>query len=89
MGNTTHELKTWPEYFTPVMQGTKTFELRVNDRDFHAGDDLVLKEWLHEGGYTGNELMRRISYVLPVSEFDVDSTANLIVLATIPIPQEG
>ena len=40
----THELKTWPEYFEAVKDGTKNFELRKDDRGFKAGDHLVLAE---------------------------------------------
>lgn len=38
----THYLKILPEYFKDVEFGTKTFELRRNDRDYHPGDMLVL-----------------------------------------------
>ena len=41
----THELKTWPEFFTETRAGRKKFELRRNDRDFQVGDQLLLKEW--------------------------------------------
>lgn len=38
----THELKTlWP-FWEAVADGTKTFELRKNDRDFQTGDRLRL-----------------------------------------------
>jgi len=38
-----HFLKTWAEYFEAVKSGNKTFEVRVNDRDFKVGDILVLR----------------------------------------------
>ena len=38
----THELKILPEYFKAVEDGTKTFELRKNDRGFKLGDLLQL-----------------------------------------------
>lgn len=41
---TTHRLKTWPLYFEMVRAGRKPFEYRRNDRDFKAGDRLVLQE---------------------------------------------
>ena len=41
----THELKIWPQYYVNVANGSKTFELRNNDRAFQKGDTVVLKEW--------------------------------------------
>ena len=42
----THDLKTWPEYFEPILTGRKTFEIRHDDRDFKTGHVLHLREWL-------------------------------------------
>lgn len=39
-----HQLKIESKYFTQIMTGVKTFEVRFNDRDFHAGDFLGLNE---------------------------------------------
>jgi accessory colonization factor AcfC len=40
-----HELKIWPQYYARVADGSKTFEIRDNDRGFQPGDTVVLKEW--------------------------------------------
>jgi hypothetical protein len=67
---TVHELKSWPEFFTAVESGEKTFELRRNDRNYQVGDVLVLREWkpnIHgddEGEYTGRSCRRRVTYVM-------------------------
>lgn len=42
---TTHDLKTWPEYFGPVWDLRKTFEIRYDDRAFQPGDTVVLREF--------------------------------------------
>ena len=44
----THELKIWPQYFCRVADGSKTFEVRENDRGFQPGDIVVLKEYFPE-----------------------------------------
>ena len=58
-----HELKILPEYFDAVRSGDKRFELRRNDRDFHKGDILCLKEWDGEQ-YTGEEIDGLVRYIL-------------------------
>ena len=40
----THALKTLPEYFAAVKDGSKPFEVRKNDRDFKKGDKVLLQE---------------------------------------------
>lgn len=61
---TTHDLKVWPEYFAPLDYGTKTFELRLDDRHFAVGDYLRLREWDQKTElYTGRVCWRRVSYV--------------------------
>lgn len=41
----THHLKTKPEYFQAVINGTKPFEIRYNDRNFQSGDKVILEEY--------------------------------------------
>jgi hypothetical protein len=60
----THELKTWTPYFEAVLNGSKPFELRWDDRRFKVGDHLRLREWNPMGQYTGRECDRTITYVL-------------------------
>jgi len=61
----THYLKTWPEYFRTMKNGSKTFEMRENDRDYSVGDILVLQEYDPEKGYTGSDdITLDVTYVL-------------------------
>jgi hypothetical protein len=66
-----HDLKSWPEWFAPLKDGTKTFELRRNDRNFQVGDVLHLLEYEpgdHPDGatgrYTGRYCYRVVTYVM-------------------------
>jgi hypothetical protein len=38
-----HTLKIWPANLFPILEGKKTCEIRVNDRDYHVGDTLCLR----------------------------------------------
>ena len=40
----THQIKIAPEYFEKLIRGDKPFEFRKNDRDYRAGDCVVLNE---------------------------------------------
>ena len=39
------EKKIWPIYFQRILDGDKTFELRLADWECNEGDTLVLNEW--------------------------------------------
>jgi hypothetical protein len=63
----THSLKTHPAPFQAIMDGTKTFELRLDNRDptFAVGDRLHLREWdPATGEYTGYSIGADVSYML-------------------------
>jgi len=58
------EKKVLPEYFQEIVDGNKTFELRLNDFEINKGDTLFLKEWDPETkDYTGRELEKEVGYV--------------------------
>ena len=58
-----HFLKIEPRFYIPVEKGIKTFEVRLNDRDYQVGDVLILREFTN-GEYTGRVQHKRITYIL-------------------------
>lgn len=76
-----HELKIWPIYYCRVANGTKTFEVRDNDRGFQSGDTVILKEWdpspinptsTSPKGFTGSpDLEFTIGYIYPLKGSEV------------------
>ena len=76
----THQLKVWSEYMDDLLNGSKTFELRYNDRNFQVGDFLLLMEYDKENQkYLTRELKVKISYVLDNSVFDALKDGYLIM----------
>lgn len=62
--------KILPEYFQLILDGKKTFELRLNDFDIEEGDVLILKEWdKNSGVYTGREIEKTVGHV---KKFKID-----------------
>lgn len=60
----THELKTWPDYFEAVLDRSKTFEVRLDDRGFVESDVVRLREWNPDTEeYTGREIQKRVTYI--------------------------
>lgn len=68
---TTHTLKICKKYADAVMIGTKTFEIRKNDRNFKVGDKIVFDVVADEGydvraaaRHQLNGVVYRIDYIL-------------------------
>lgn len=59
---TVHDVKILPEHFVNVAAGLKTFESRLDDRNYAVGDLLNLREWRNEM-YTGRVVEARITDV--------------------------
>jgi len=71
----THLLKTEARFFEQVSKGNKTAEVRRFDRDFQAGDFLILEEVVSVGvglsmKATGRSFHSAITHVLPSNEFE-------------------
>ena len=83
------ELKTWREYFEAIARGTKTVELRKDDRDFRVGDVLLLREYDPDlvsttddsKGYTGRQLKRRVTHITKNEKFLAPGYVALSIVA--------
>ncbi len=59
-----HTKEVWPEYFQKILDGKKTYELRLADWECNEGDILVLQEWDPKTKeYTGREIEKEVTYV--------------------------
>ncbi len=57
------------KFFQKILDGDKTFELRLADWECNAGDILVLREWdAEKKEYTGRVLEKKVTYVLKTKE---------------------
>jgi len=92
VGVKVHHLKTSPEPFAALLDGTKTAEFRRDDRGFAVGDALVLEEWVPaEVGqvrtvparYTGRNLSRRVTHIVRGPDFGVPD--GFVVLSLGPV----
>lgn len=89
-----HAVKCNCDFFKALKDGTKTFEVRKNDRFYEVGDYLAVNEFIPDknldpyesypklrhtsnGGYTGDCLLFRITYILDDSEFCKDGMVVL------------
>ena len=60
-----HELKVWRLFYPWILNGSKKFELRINDRDFKEYDVLHLREYDDtKKRYTGRECFCKVGFVL-------------------------
>lgn len=73
-----HALKTKSCYFWTVRNKIKTFEIRVNDRNYQVNDCLLLKEIDENNNFTGQKILVRITYICPYLQQD-----NILVLGII------
>ena len=63
-----HAIKITPRYFEDILSGKKSFEIRLNDREYQQGDYLALNEWEQTsavgGHYTGRSILAFVDYIL-------------------------
>jgi len=81
-GPIVHDLKTWPEFFSAIADGSKPFEVRKADRDFVVGDILCLREWEPvTKTYSGRAVAMRVTYILTGGQMGVETGRVVMGLA--------
>lgn len=57
--------KTWMPFFQEIVDGSKTFDVRLNNFDCKKGDILVLEEYdQKKKKYTGRKIKKEITFIL-------------------------
>lgn len=93
-----HSVKCLPEYFEPLVKGSKTFEVRKNDRFYRVGDCLAVNEFyplecaasvpeyfrkVSDGFYSNRCALFRIAYIFDNPDFLLD---GYVILSLERIP---
>lgn len=74
-----HELKTWPEPFSAMWEGSKLHEVRHVDRPFEVGDVLLLREWDKHNQYSGRQMIVVVTYITRAGQFGLSE--NICVMS--------
>ncbi len=82
MSDRTHDLKVHPRFMDALLDGTKNFDVRRDDRFFAVGDTLRLVEWdgkrmscvcdRDECFSRGRVALRRVSFILPGGDYGIE-----------------
>lgn len=64
-----HKLKIKSEHHINVINGTKTAEIRYNDRNYQVNDILILNEIDSLGNFTGNNCSVIVTHVLDDNQY--------------------
>jgi len=80
MTKRTHIIKTLSQYFRVTRNGKKSFEVRLNDRDYRVGDTLKLRESDEQGYFLGRTITCKIGYILNLDVLAGLEDSNYVVL---------
>jgi hypothetical protein len=78
MATQEHKVKCLRAYFWAIDRGDKTFDVRRDDRGYQKGDKIIFKLWetpskaYPQGRFDGNEIERKITYVLTGGQFGIE-----------------
>lgn len=87
-----HRLKIYPEHYNNVKSGTKTFEIRDNDRGFQKGDLVTMFYWKRDGSRENHDIMTYTSKDFPSLKFKIGDVYPIdterVVFSLLPIEKE-
>ena len=91
---TRHQMKLNDRYFDAVANGTKTFEIRKDDRGFRVGDVLELYRVNDNGLYVSNDgtyasndrsglkpIQVKVTYILTHNDFPAGIPEGFVVMS--------
>jgi len=81
MGMAVHILKIRKRFYEPVRNGTKTFEIRRDDRGFKVGDTLILRMLDDHGEPTPHALPFMVRYILTHDDFPDGIPEGYVVMS--------
>lgn len=77
-----HNVKIECIYFERVINGTKLFEIRFDDRDYKEGDFIVLHEINGREEITGKTVIKRIGFITGYEQQEGYVVFSLLDLTT-------
>lgn len=75
----THYLKVWTKQFDAVRRGAKTHEVRKGDRDYRAGDIIILRDFDPAAReYTGKCIEVQVTFITRGGTFGIPDDISVM-----------
>ena len=86
-----HHLKCEALYFDAIAEGRKTFEIRLNDRDYAVDDELILARTDHSGNIDvgAKGLPVKVTYVTNAFQREGYVVMAIVPIRAIVVPENG
>ena len=82
---TTHKIRTLPEPFEASQSGVKNYEIRIKDRLYQVGDEVVLMEYFPDkDDISGRQLSGVITHITHGGVYGIDKKYVVFQLDFIP-----
>ena len=84
-----HDIKCWPMHYDRLIDGSKRFEVRKNDRDYQVGDKLWIREWDPKAReYTERDIVFLISYIMSPHSCMAAMQSDFVILSLNEVSDE-